>query len=169
MTALSKENAIALHNWPTGSTTQNRSRPERIRILLVDDDDDFREAAATELDYLGFAVAVVPDGESMVRYFAEGNESDAIILDWKLPRRAGVDYLRSLRQRNVTVPVVILTGLPDTAYESAALDCGAEDFIDKSRGLDIVAKRVRRILGVQPVNPSPQDVESEIGQASVAG
>jgi two-component system response regulator ChvI len=120
--------------------------PERISVLLVDDDDDFREAAALELGYLGLGVTPIADGDAMIVYFTEGNRCDAILLDWKLPRRAGVDYLRSLRQRNVTVPVVILTGLPETAYESVALDCGAEDFVDKSRGLDIVAKRVRRVV-----------------------
>jgi two-component system response regulator ChvI len=60
--------------------------------------------------------------------------------------------------------VVILTGMPETTYESAALDCGAEDFIDKSRGLDIVAKRVRRILGTPTISPSPQDVEIRSGK-----
>jgi len=169
MTIVSKESAFAVHSLPTNSATQNpndpeKIDPERIRVLLVDDDDDFREAAASELDYLGFDVASVPDGDMMVRYFADGNDRDAIILDWKLPRRAGVDYLRWLRQCNVTIPVVILTGLPETAYERAALDCGAEDFIDKSRGLDIVAKRVRRILAAQTIPPSPTEAEIRSGK-----
>ena len=164
MTILSEENAVALHNWPIDPITQSRTQPERTRLLLVDDDDDFREAAAIELDDLGFCVTAVPDGESMVKYFAEGNRCEAIILDWKLPRRAGVGYLRSLRQLNVTIPVVILTGLPETAYESTALDSGAEDFIDKSRGLEIVAKRVRRILAAQTggLGPAPGTSPPEV-------
>src|SRR5262249_15108310 len=116
-----KENITAWSGLPTDLATPADSEAGRLRVHLVDDDSDFREAAAAELDFLGLGVTAVPDGEAMVRYLAEGNACDVIILDWKLPARPGVDYLRSLRQQNVTVPVIILTGLPDTAYENVAL------------------------------------------------
>lgn len=159
MITLTAENNVVSETLPTDPPAPPHGEPERIRVLLVDDDDDFREAASSELDFLGFGVTTAPDGDAMVQILADGHSCDAIILDWKLPRRPGVDYLRSLRQRNITVPVIILTGLPDTAYESVALDWGAHDFIDKSRGLDIVAKRVRRVVaaaGLQPVSPSAE-------------
>lgn len=152
-----KESAVVLTNSPIDRATEHRADPERIRVLLVDDDEDFREAAALGLEDLGFNVTTIPDGDAMVRYFTHGNACDAIILDWRLPLRVGADYLRSLRERNVTVPVIILTGLPEAAYENVALDNGAHDFIDKSRGLLIVAKRVRRAVAARALAAAPAD------------
>jgi two-component system response regulator ChvI len=115
-------------------------------LLLVDDDHDFRAAASMELEDLGFGVTAMPDGEAMFEYFASGNHADVIVLDWKLPNRRGVDFLTPLRERQISAPVVFFTGIGATAHESAALDGGAVDFVDKSRGLPILAKRIRRIL-----------------------
>ncbi len=135
-----KETATA----PNVRANGHRSDRDPIRVLLVDDDESFREAARLGLEGLGFEVATMPDGEAMMRHLADGNGCDVIVLDWKLPRRSGIDCLRSLREGNVTVPVIILTSLAGTTYESVALDHGADDFIDKSRGLLIVAKRIYR-------------------------
>jgi two-component system response regulator ChvI len=149
------------HDQSTGCVAERR----KISVLLVDDDDDFREAASTELECLGFSVAAVADGEAMERFIAEGNRQDAIILDWQLPRRSGLDYLRSLRHCNVMTPVIILTGSADTVRESTALDCGAHDFVDKSRGIDILARRVRRVVAGQATQavaemPNPAEIVS---------
>lgn len=159
-----KESAVVSPDSPINRTTEQRADPERIRVLLVDDDENFREAAALGLEDLGFDVTTIPDGDAMVRHFTDGNACDAIILDWRLPLRAGADYLRSLREHNVTVPVIILTGLPDTAYENIALDNGAHDFIDKSRGLLIVAKRVRRAVAARALSAAPSDASVSSGR-----
>lgn len=145
---------------PAGYSADTR----KISVLLVDDDDDFREAASTELECLGFSVVAVSDGEAMVRFIAEGHSRDVIILDWRLPEHSGIDYLRALRHRKVTIPVIILTGSTNTALESAALDGGAHDFVDKARGIDILAKRVRRIVTGQAAPGSTAASEINSGK-----
>jgi two-component system, OmpR family, response regulator ChvI len=122
----------------------------KIRLLLVDDDDDFREAATAELGYLGFEVTPIATGEAMFDCFAAGTEIDIIVLDWCLPTQVGIAHLPTLRERGIDTPVVFLTGVPTASYEHAALDGGAYDFVDKSRGLPILAKRIRRILEFAP-------------------
>lgn len=131
---------------------------QRIRLVLVDDDDAYREAAGAELVDLGFEVASFPDGASMFEHFEQGNSADVVVLDWKLPQVAGIDLLPQLRRRGVLVPVVFLTGMPATTYESTALDRGALDFVDKSRGVPILAKRVRLIV---EAGKRPQSIPSE--------
>jgi two-component system response regulator ChvI len=147
---------------PKMAEAATTSRRERISVLLVDDDDNFREAAEMELAHLGFDVNPLASGDEMVDFFASGNRCDAIVLDWKLPRRSGIDYLRALRRRNVTTPVIILTGMPEADYESEALDDGADDFVDKARGLCILAKRVRRIVACRnmPASTPGSDIQS---------
>ncbi|MGB8182014.1 MAG: response regulator transcription factor [Stellaceae bacterium] len=118
----------------------------RVRLVLVEDDPDYREAAAAELGELGFEVRAFAAGDEMLEYFARNNDADVIVLDWKLPGGLGIDLLPKLHDRGIRLPVVFLTGMPATAYESAALDRGALDFVDKARGVPILAKRIRLIL-----------------------
>ncbi|MDE2165140.1 MAG: response regulator transcription factor [Alphaproteobacteria bacterium] len=118
----------------------------RVRLVLVDDDADYREAASAELTELAFDVVAFASGDEMLEYFAQNNDADIIVLDWKLPAGLGIDLLPKLHDRGIRLPVVFLTGMPATAYESAALDRGALDFVDKARGVPILAKRIRLIL-----------------------
>ncbi len=118
----------------------------RIRLVLVDDDEPFREAASGELGDMGFEVVALDGGRALLDYFERGNSADVIVLDWKMPGGAGIDLLPQLRGRGIKLPVLFLTGVPAAAYERQALDGGALDFIDKTRGAAILAKRVRLVV-----------------------
>jgi two-component system response regulator ChvI len=121
--------------------------PERpVRLVLVEDDQDFREAAAAELEDLGFEVDVFADGGALLDAFASGTSADVIVLDWNLPALSGIDLIPRLRRAGVLLPVVLLTGRSTPNLENLALDHGALDFVDKTRGLPILAKRIRLIL-----------------------
>jgi two-component system response regulator ChvI len=64
-----------------------------------------------------------------------------------------------LRQRGVTLPVVFLTSHADVAYEKLAFDRGALDFVDKTRGVEILARRLRLVYasGKLEAHPQPDD------------
>jgi two-component system response regulator ChvI len=117
----------------------------RVRIVFVEDDDDFREVASGELGDYGFDVTAFRDGTGLAEFLAGDHEIEIVVLDWNLPRISGIDLLPQLRRRGVEIPVVFLTGrtLPD--YEKLAFDRGALDFVDKSRGIPILARRLRLI------------------------
>lgn len=115
----------------------------QIKLIVVDDDDDYREAASNELDYLGFDVVALASGEALLDTVAEHDGIEIIVLDWRLPSGLGIDLLGPLRQSGCHLPVIFLTAIPATAYENAALDGGAVDFVDKARGITILAKRIR--------------------------
>lgn len=119
------------------------SDDRRIKLILVDDDDDYREAASAELDYLGFDMVVLSSGEALLETSSEYDNAEIIVLDWRLPSGLGIDLLKALRERGCQLPVIFLTANPATAFESAALDGGAIDFVDKARGIAILAKRIR--------------------------
>jgi two-component system, OmpR family, response regulator ChvI len=124
-----------------------REKPARaIRLVFVEDDDAFREAAAAELEDLGFEVEGFGDGTALLEAFANGATADVIVLDWNLPTLSGIDLIPKLRRAGVLLPVVLLTGRSTPNLENLALDHGALDFVDKTRGLQILAKRIRLIL-----------------------
>jgi two-component system response regulator ChvI len=114
--------------------------------VFVEDDQDFREAAAAELEDLGFEVTGFADGVALLDAFANGATADVIVLDWNLPALSGIDLIPRLRRAGVLLPVVLLTGRSTPNLENLALDHGALDFVDKTRGLPILAKRIRLIL-----------------------
>ena len=118
----------------------------KIRVVLIDDDDQFRELARGELEYLGFDVESYLSGQQLFEARGNSPDADVIVLDWKLDSELGPDLLGQMRKLGIAKPVVFYTGLPTTTYESAALDCGAVDFVDKARGTPILAKRLRRIV-----------------------
>ncbi len=119
--------------------------PLQARVVIVDDDDLFRESLGLNLAEEGYDVVDFPNGESVLAYFEEGNPADAVLLDWRMPGLDGLGVLRRLRETRVETPVVFLTMLSDEIYEEAALKWGAVDFIDKSRRLPIILGRLKLI------------------------
>jgi two-component system response regulator ChvI len=124
-----------------------QDKPARtVRLMFVEDDDEFREAASAELEELGFEVESFSEGAALLEAFANGASADVIVLDWNLPALSGIDLIPRLRRVGVLLPVVLLTGRSTPNLENLALDHGALDFVDKTRGLPILAKRIRLIL-----------------------
>jgi len=165
MTTPMKENVVA---WPSSNPVPRPKAggdgEERIRLIFVDDDDDYREAAAAELVDLGFLVETFADGASMLASVADGIVADVIVLDWSLPNMSGIDLLPRLRREGILLPVVFLTGRSSPSHENLAFDRGALDFVDKSRGVPILAKRIRVI-----VESSKRPAELEVDETMHSG
>jgi two-component system, OmpR family, response regulator ChvI len=121
-------------------------RRELIKVLHVEDDPNCREAIADQLSDHGFVVRSFADAMSLADGLAASSEADIILLDWDLPGVSGVELLVDLRRCGWNLPVVFLTGYAFTAQETLAFETGAVDFIDKARGIEILARRLRRLL-----------------------
>jgi two-component system, OmpR family, response regulator ChvI len=131
----------------SASLSPYASGREGIRILFVEDDEDYREALGADLSERGFVVHSFADATSLLDSFDNAVEADVIILDWKLPKTSGIDLLGQLRRQGVNLPVVFLTGLASTVHETLAFERGAIDFIDKTRGVDVLGSRLKCIVG----------------------
>ena len=131
----------------------SRSASRTARIVIVDDNDPFRESLGLQLIDEGYEVMSFPGGPAVLDYFASGHRADVILLDWNMPGMNGLDVLRRLRQSGNTIPVIFLTALSEDHYEEAALDCGAVDFVDKLRRLPILLKRLQLIVADSPQAP----------------
>lgn len=116
------------------------------RIVLIDDDELFRESLEQNLHDSGYTVRAFDRGEPALTFFEGGGGADVVLLDWKMPEMNGIEVLRRLRQINQDVPVIFLTVLSDQIYEEAALSSGAVDFVEKSRSFTILLRRMGLIL-----------------------
>ena len=128
-------------------------------LLLVDDDDLFRESLGLNLVDEGFEVTSFDNGQEALAYLNDGS-ADVMLLDWRMPNLTGIDVLRRMRGAGINIPVIFLTVLSEDIYEQAALEGGAVDFIDKARRLPILLKRLRLIAEGGRAAPEPEPVRA---------
>lgn len=141
--------------------------PDVTDIVLVDDDDHYREVLSADLADRGFAVSCFADGPSFLEAVSNGVAAQVALLDWALPEMSGFDLLVALRDRGIGLPVVFLTGYAMAERELQALDRGAVDFVDKARGTEVLAHRLRLIIegqrrpaaGAPPAQAEPPQIE----------
>ena len=122
------------------------SGTKTIRVVLVEHDALYRETLTYELFRQGFVVRSFSDGSSLLNSLNAALDADVVILDWRLPKMSGIDLLLQLRRHRVNLPVVFLTRCGQGANESLAIDVGAIDWSDRSRGAEIFVKRLKRVV-----------------------
>src|SRR3569833_3358235 len=103
------------------------------------------EAIRTGLKRDGFTVDWVHDGESADKVLRT-DVFDLLLLDLGLPRKGGLQVLQSLRARQQTLPVLIITARDAVSDRVQGLDAGADDYLVKPFDLDELAARIRALL-----------------------
>jgi len=116
-----------------------------MRLLLVEDDAMIGEAVRTGLRQDGFTIDWVRDAESGEAAL-NSEEYALVLLDLGLPRKGGLDWLRELRRRGNSTPVLVLTARDTVPDRVAGLDSGADDYLVKPFDLDELGARVRALL-----------------------
>lgn len=141
----------------------SEATPSRACVVLVDDDDLFRESLGENLSDAGFEVLAFSGGEPALAHLLSQRNSDIVLLDWKMPEMNGIEVLRRMRNAGLEIPVIFLTVLTDQIYEEAALQGGAVDFIEKSRSFSILLKRINLILsGLKSGKPAESEDQAPV-------
>lgn len=115
-----------------------------MRVLLVEDDAMIGDSVRKGLRQDGFTVDWVRDGPDAESALAT-HSYDAVLLDLGLPKKSGVDVLKSIRRGGSDVPVLITTARDAVSDRVAGLDNGADDYIVKPFDLDELAARIRAV------------------------
>lgn len=116
------------------------------RILLVDDDDDLREALSEQLVMTeDFDVFESANGQEAMAQIKAGL-FDLIILDVGLPDTDGRELCRLMRKQNVKCPIVMLTGHDTDSDTILGLDAGANDYVPKPFKFPVLLARLRAQL-----------------------
>ena len=116
-------------------------------VLIVEDE----EAIITLLDYnlrnAGYLTAIARDGEEAVD-LARSLEPNAILLDWMLPLRSGLEVCRHLRRAPETseVPIIMLTARGEEQDKLRGLDMGADDYLTKPFSPQELLARLRAVI-----------------------
>lgn len=104
---------------------------EQLRLVhLVDDDEAIRRSVGFMLKTSGFTVLTYESGIDLMKA-AGGIETGCVLLDIRMPGMDGLDVQKALREKGVTLPVIIMTGHGDVSLAVQAMKVGAVDFIEK--------------------------------------
>ncbi len=116
-----------------------------MRILIIEDDADFREILKTSLEAESFVVDTAEDGRSG-SYVARTNHYNLIILDYLLPDKNGNIVCKELREHGVTIPILIMSVKTDSYDKVLLLDSGADDYICKPFAFTELMARIRSLM-----------------------
>ena len=135
------------------------------RVLVVEDEESYRDSLKYLLSREGFEVMLAATGPQGVEAF-QRDGADVILLDLMLPGMSGQEVFRTIRERS-DVPVIMVTAKDDQVDKIIGLELGADDYVTKPySGRELVA-RIRGLLRRQV--QAAQGIPDEPERVSVAG
>ena len=119
--------------------------PDNAIVHLIDDDEDVRRALAFLLGTAGLAVKVY---ESAILFLDNynGSQTGCIVSDVRMPGMDGLQLLKRLKEMDVKLPVIVLTGHADVALAVEAMKAGAVDFIEKPFSDEVLLNAIQSAL-----------------------
>ena len=117
-------------DWPMGTTAPARDGIKRMRVLVVEDNQNLVANLFEYFEARGYELDAAPDGPTGL-HLALTQDYDVIVLDWMLPRMDGREVLAHLRSAGRHVPVLMLTARAELDDKIGAFRGGADDYLTK--------------------------------------
>lgn len=122
-----------------------------IRVLIIDDEEEFARALASRLELRGLRAACAFSGESALQML-KSDPSEVLILDMRMPGMSGVELLRALRVDDVidggrTLPVIVVSGHADISDMNAAKELGIQGYMVKPVDFSELLNAIRQVAG----------------------
>jgi len=117
----------------------------KIKLLLVDDESEFRLATAKALDKRGYAVTTAADGQQALELI-RSEKPDILLLDLKMPGLTGIQTLEKIRAITQDLPVIILTGHGTFHDAITGIKLEIIDFLQKPVEIEQLDQRIRKLL-----------------------
>lgn len=123
---------------------------EKIRLLLVDDEVEFRETVAKRLGKRGIEAIQADSGESCMAILEE-KSVDVVVLDVKMPGMDGIATLKAIKQAFKKIQVILLTGNAAVSDGVEGIRAGAYDYLAKPVDIDHLTNKIKQAFGRKPV------------------
>ena len=127
-------------------------------IILVDDEDHFRERLARAFTKRGYTVFQAADVDEALKKIKE-NRPDWALVDLKMPGKSGLDLIREAREFLPFLKIVVLTGYGSIATATEAVKLGAHYYLPKPADIDDILSAFEKDSGIPPV---PEHKEFEV-------
>jgi len=116
-----------------------------MRVLVAEDDPGLRSVLERGLREHGYVVDAVSDGDEALAYL-RSYQYEVVVLDWRMPKRSGIEVVTEMRSRTDRTPVLMLTARDATEDRVEGLNQGADDYLVKPFSF---AELVARITALQ--------------------
>lgn len=116
---------------------------EEFKILVVDDEDDFRETIVKRLQKRKMKAWGAESGEKALELI-EAQPFDVVVLDVKMPGLDGIDTLREIKKRKPLIEVILLTGHASMESGIEGMKLGAYDYVMKPANLEELIEKMRQ-------------------------
>lgn len=120
--------------------------PTKVMIYVVDDDSDVLGSLQFLLETDGFAVRTFKSGAALLGDAASGG-ADCFVIDYKMPNMNGLDLVKSLRNRDISAPIILITGHPDEQITQRAASAGVRHVVRKPLLDESLVSLIRGALG----------------------
>lgn len=121
-----------------------------MRILVAEDDRSLREVLERGLREVGYVVDVVADGEAAT-FLLKSNDYEVAILDWRMPKRSGIETLALVRRSGVLTPILMLTARDAPVDRVEGLNVGADDYLVKPFDFSELVARLQALQRRPPL------------------
>jgi two-component system KDP operon response regulator KdpE len=138
---------------------------QKKRILVVDDEPQIHRFLKPSLLVSGFDVMTALNGEQALHLLAS-DAADAVVLDLGLPDMDGKEVIEAIRRRS-DVPIIVLSARDREAEKVAALDLGADDYVNKPFGISEFLARLRSVLRRRPQPAMAEAVRYQLGDVEI--
>lgn len=115
-----------------------------MKVLVIDDEIKLADALGELFRRNKFVADVVYDGENGL-FAATTGDYDVVVLDVMMPDMDGFEVVRRMREKKVSVPVLMLTARDEVSNRVKGLDCGADDYLTKPFASEELLARVRAL------------------------
>lgn len=112
-----------------------------MEILIAEDESNIANSLKKNLLEEGHHAIIAQDGEKALDLL-EKIEFDLLLLDWRMPNLTGIEVLKIIKEKNIHIPVILLTALSDINNKVEALELGADDYITKPFSFEEVLARI---------------------------
>jgi len=126
------------------------SQRHQRQILLIDDSKTFLAATKHFLEEYQFSILTADSGKKGLETL-EKEHVDLIVVDWMMPEMNGLDFIRHVRENDLyrEIPIIMLSGKDAIEDIVAAIEYGADDFINKDMDLKLLEKKIGVLLRIQ--------------------
>jgi len=135
-------------------------KKQNIRLLLVDDEEEFLASAAPALEKRGLEVVTARDGVEALK-MVEEQPFDVIVLDVKMPGIDGAEVSRRLRREHQDLPIIILTGHGSVPQAFEASKRGVYDYLAKPCDMNVLAKKINEAAKTHPIEPDEKTISGK--------
>ena len=119
-----------------------------MRLLVVEDEKHLNKTLTERLSKIGYTVDSCFDGKDAL-YYVENTQYDGIILDVMMQKINGFEVLRTMREKKILTPALMLTAKDSDEDIINGLDLGANDYLTKPFSFDVLCARIRAMLRVK--------------------